>query len=140
MLRRRWPLSAREFGFSECRAAQLRGVPVRLLRVGFVGELGWEVHVPAHYGDALWRLLMQRGLQARISTLPVGIEAQRLLRLEKAHIIVGQDTDGLSYPQEVSLDWAVAMEKPFFVGQRALDARVQGRSHDAHAGAVSLHR
>ena len=115
-------LSVREFGFSECRAAQLRGVPVRLLRVGFVGELGWEVHVPAHYGDALWRLLMQRSLQARILTLPVGIEAQRLLRLEKAHIIVGQDTDGLSYPQEVGMDWAVAMEKPFFVGQRALDA------------------
>ena len=49
-----------------------------------------------------------------------GVEAQRLLRLEKGHIIIGQDTDGLTTPLEGALEWAVRMDKPFFVGQRSL--------------------
>ena len=113
-------LASDAFGFSECREAHLGDVPARLMRVGFVGELGWEVHVPAHHGDALWQLLMARG--AALGVTPVGIEAQRLLRLEKGHIIVSQDSDGLSYPEEVDMDWAVASDKPFFVGQRAIAA------------------
>ncbi|MCC6710010.1 MAG: (2Fe-2S)-binding protein [Gammaproteobacteria bacterium] len=113
-------LAAAAFGFSECREGHVGGLPARLMRVGFVGELGWEVHVPAHHGDALWRELMARG-QA-LGVAPVGIEAQRLLRLEKGHIIVSQDSDGLSYPEEVDMNWAVAAEKPFFVGQRAIEA------------------
>lgn len=113
-------LAAAAFGFSECREGHVGGLPARLMRVGFVGELGWEVHVPAHHGDALWRELMARG-QA-LGVAPVGIEAQRLLRLEKGHIIVSQDSDGLSDPGEVDMNWAVAAEKPFFVGQRAIEA------------------
>lgn len=113
-------LSAQAFAFSECREGHIGGVPARLMRVGFVGELGWEVHVPAHHGDALWRLLMARG--ESLGVTPVGIEAQRVLRLEKGHIIVSQDSDGLSYPEEVDMDWAVAADKPFFVGQRAIAA------------------
>jgi len=113
-------LAGAAFGFSECREGHVGGVPARLMRVGFVGELGWEVHVPAHHGDALWRLLMARG--AALGVAPVGIEGQRLLRLEKGHIIVSQDSDGLSYPQEVDMDWAVAGDKAFFVGQRAIEA------------------
>jgi sarcosine oxidase, subunit alpha len=57
---------------------------------------------------------------------PFGVEAQRLLRLEKGHIIIGQDTDGLSTPMESAMDWALKMDKPFFVGQRSLKI-VQGR-------------
>ena len=53
---------------------------------------------------------------------PFGVEAQRLLRLEKGHIIIGQDTDGLTTPLEVGMEWAVKMAKPFFIGQRSLAA------------------
>ena len=49
-----------------------------------------------------------------------GVEAQRVLRLEKGHLIVGQDTDGLTNPFEAQAAWAVKMQKPFFVGQRSL--------------------
>jgi sarcosine oxidase subunit alpha len=49
-----------------------------------------------------------------------GVEAQRILRLEKGHVIIGQDTDGLTHPFEVGMKWAVKMDKPFFVGQRSL--------------------
>ncbi len=44
-----------------------------------------------------------------------------MLRLEKGHIIVGQDTDGLTTPDEAALEWAVKMDKPFFVGKRSLE-------------------
>ena len=50
------------------------------------------------------------------------MEAQRLLRLEKGHLIVGQDTDGLTTPVEANLSWAVKFDKPFFIGQRSLQA------------------
>lgn len=57
---------------------------------------------------------------------PFGVEAQRLLRLEKGHIIIGQDTDGLSTPLDAALMWGVKMDKPFFIGQRSLKI-IQGR-------------
>jgi sarcosine oxidase subunit alpha len=88
------------------------------MRVGFVGELGYEIHVPANLGGALWDALMVAGKDEGIR--PFGVEAQRLLRLEKGHIIISQDTDGLTTPSEAGLDWAVKMDKPFFVGKRSL--------------------
>jgi sarcosine oxidase subunit alpha len=101
-----------------CRQGQLAGIPVRMLRVGFVGELGYEIHCPASYGAALWDMLAEAGGPSGIR--PFGVEAQRVLRLEKGHIIVGQDTDGLTFPQEAGMEWAIAGKKPFFVGQRAI--------------------
>jgi sarcosine oxidase subunit alpha len=93
-------------------------VPARLLRVGFVGELGYEIHVPAAQALSVWTTLMEAGAGHGIR--PFGIEAQRLLRLEKGHIILGQDTDALTNPFEVGLEWALGKNKPFFVGQRSL--------------------
>ncbi len=113
-------LAAISFAFQDCREGHILGQPAKLMRVGFVGELGWEVHVPAHVGSELWKRLIAAG--KTLGVCAVGIEAQRLLRLEKGHIIVSQDTDGLTYPQEADMQWAVAAEKPFFVGQRAIAA------------------
>ena len=56
---------------------------------------------------------------------PFGVEAQRVLRLEKLHIIPGHDTDALSNPFEADLGWAIKLEKPDFVGRAAL-ARMHG--------------
>jgi len=111
-------LGAQDFPYLGVRTGHVAGVPARLLRTGFVGELGYEIHAPAGYGFDLWRALMEAGESAGIR--PFGVEAQRLLRLEKGHIIVGQDTDGLTHPDEASMDWAVATRKPFFVGGRAI--------------------
>jgi sarcosine oxidase subunit alpha len=93
-------------------------VPARLMRVGFVGEWGYEIHIPAEYGAALWRTLLEAGHEHGIR--PFGVEAQRLLRLEKGHVIVSQDTDGLTTPRDAGMEWAVKMDKPFFVGKRSL--------------------
>ena len=106
------------FPFLGAREAEVAGVPARLLRVGFVGELGYEIHVPADRAAALWGALLSAGKQYGIR--PFGVEAQRLLRLEKGHLIIGQDTDGLTNPWQAGMAWAVKMDKPFFVGQRSL--------------------
>jgi sarcosine oxidase subunit alpha len=86
--------------------------------VGFVGELGYEIHVAAGDAAYLWRALCAAGRPRHLR--PFGVEAQRVLRLEKGHLIVGQDTDGLTDPFEANAAWAVAMQKPFFIGQRSL--------------------
>ena len=100
------------------RAGRVAGVPARLLRVGFVGELGYEIHVAAGDAVALWRALCAAALPRGCRCF--GVEAQRVLRLEKGHLIIGQDTDGLTDPFEASASWAVSMGKPYFVGQRSL--------------------
>jgi sarcosine oxidase subunit alpha len=56
--------------------------------------------------------------------IPFGVEAQRILRLEKGHIIVGQDTDGLTHPAEANMEWALGKKKPFYVGKRAVDMQM----------------
>lgn len=117
-------ISAEGFPYMGARHGSLAGLPARLLRVGFVGELGYEIHVPAGNGEALWDALMVAG--APDGLRPVGVEAQRVLRLEKGHVIVGQDTDGLSTPHEVAMGWAIARKKPFFVGKAAVEALAQG--------------
>ena len=111
-------LSAEAFTYLAVAEATVCRVPALVLRVGFVGELGFEVHVPAWHGEHVWRTLFEAG--ARWEVRPFGLEAQRLLRLEKGHLIVGHDTDALTHPSEVGLNWAIGKGKRFFVGQRSL--------------------
>ena len=121
-------LSNEAFPYLGYREGSIKGVPVRLLRVGFVGELGYEIHMPSLFGELLWDLLMEAGKEFDMK--PFGVETQRLLRLEKGHIIVSQDTDGMSHPGELSLGWAISRKKPFFIGNRSVDivmAREQTR-------------
>jgi sarcosine oxidase subunit alpha len=106
------------FPYLGVRSGRVAGVECRLLRVGFVGELGYEIHVAAGPAAYLWRTLWAAGSSRGLR--PFGVEAQRVLRLEKGHFIVGQDTDGLTDPFEANAAWAVQMQKPFFVGQRSL--------------------
>ena len=110
------------FPYMGVRTGTLAGIPVRVLRVGFVGELGYEIHAPSRFGEALWDALMEAG--APDGLLPFGVEAQRILRLEKGHIIVGQDTDGLTHPAEAGMEWALGKKKPFYVGQRAIALQI----------------
>ncbi|HXV24429.1 MAG TPA: 2Fe-2S iron-sulfur cluster-binding protein [Alphaproteobacteria bacterium] len=112
-------LSPTGFPYMGVREGHVGGIPARIMRVGFVGELGYEIHVPASQGEALWDALMEAGRPLGIR--PFGVEAQRQLRLEKGHIIVSQDTDGLTTPEEAGMEWAIAKAKPFFVGKRSIE-------------------
>jgi sarcosine oxidase subunit alpha len=101
-----------------CREAKVGGIPATLLRIGFVGETGWEIHCPAESAEELWQKLLDAGHEFGIR--PFGVEAQRLLRLEKRHIIVGVDTDALTNPYEAGMGWAVKLDKTDFVGKALL--------------------
>ena len=106
------------FPYLAVRSGNVAGVAARLLRVGFVGELGYEIHVASGPAPDVWRALVAAVLPRGIR--PFGVEAQRVLRLEKGHFIVGQDTDGLTDPHEANAMWVVALRKPFFIGRRGL--------------------
>jgi sarcosine oxidase subunit alpha len=111
-------LRDRDFPYMHTRSGTVAGVPCRLLRIGFTGELSYELHCPASYGHHLWEILLATG--EKFGIMPFGVEAQRVLRLEKGHLIIGQDTDALSNPIAAELGWAVKLEKDDFLGQRSL--------------------
>jgi sarcosine oxidase, subunit alpha len=111
-------LSPTAFPHMAIREGTICGVPTRLFRVSFTGELGFEINVPAAYGRALWERIITEG--ARYQITPYGTEAMHVLRAEKGFIIVGQDTDGTVTPYDAGLDWAVGKKKADFVGKRSL--------------------
>jgi sarcosine oxidase subunit alpha len=108
------------FPYLGARRGLVAGVPSTILRIGFVGELGFEVHFPADYGEYLWTLLLEAG--TRLGAKAFGVEAQRVLRLEKQHVIVAQDTDALTSPFGANLGALVKLDKPDFIGRDALAA------------------
>ena len=95
-------------------------VPTTFLRIGFVGEAGWELHFPSEYGEHVWDALMEAGEEFGIA--PFGVEAQRILRLEKGHVIVTQDTDAVTNPLDIGSGWAVKFDKEDFIGRGGLVA------------------
>jgi sarcosine oxidase subunit alpha len=94
------------------------GVRCRALRVGFVGELSFELHHPRSRGPELWGALMAAG--GDLGIRPHGLDALELLRLEKGHLYLLQDTLPDDHPWKLGLGWTVAMDKPAFVGKAAL--------------------
>ncbi len=111
-------LSNAAFPYMSVRQATIAGIPVLLLRIGFTGELSYEIHTPSGYGLHIWEALLKAGEEFGIT--PFGVEAQRILRLEKGHIIVSQDTDGLTNPFEAGMEWAVKLDKQDFTGKASL--------------------
>ncbi|EEF81183.1 FAD-dependent oxidoreductase [Methylophaga thiooxydans] len=97
---------------------QVAGIDARVMRVSFVSDLAFEIHVPYKAGMHVWQALMAAGKQVGIRAF--GTDAQRLLRLEMGHHLVSHDTDGLTNPFEAHSESLVAMDKDFFIGQRSL--------------------
>jgi sarcosine oxidase, subunit alpha len=100
------------------REGKICGVPTRLFRVSFTGELGFEINVPADYGQAVWEAVWAEG--QKHGMVAYGTETMHVLRAEKGFIIVGQETDGTVTPSDLGLDWAIGKAKPDFVGKRSL--------------------
>jgi sarcosine oxidase subunit alpha len=104
------------------------GIPARVFRISFSGEIAFEVNVPWGYGAALWEALWAAGQPYRITAY--GTESMHVLRAEKGYIIVGQDTDGTVIPFDLSMGWIVSKAKPDFLGKRGLQqagVRAPGR-------------
>lgn len=112
-------LSPEGFPYLHVRTGTVAGVADCLLwRIGFTGELSYELHVPSGYGRHVWERLVEAG--GDLGVQPFGVEAQRILRLEKGHLIVGQDTDGLTRADTVGLGGLLRLDKPEFVGRPVL--------------------
>jgi sarcosine oxidase subunit alpha len=108
-------VGADELPYLSARELAVAGVPCLALRIGFVGELGYELHCAAGAAEHLWDALVAQGAR------PFGLEAQRVLRLEKAHVIVGQDTDSESNLFSARMEWLLKLDKDDFVGRFAAE-------------------
>ncbi|WP_371573265.1 sarcosine oxidase subunit alpha family protein [Streptomyces sp. NBC_01314] len=110
-------LSAEAFPFMAFRETTLAsGIPARICRISFSGELAYEINVSAWYGLAVWEQVYAAGQPYGIT--PYGTETMHVLRAEKGYIIVGQDTDGTVTPQDAGMSWVVSKQKDF-IGKRS---------------------
>jgi sarcosine oxidase, subunit alpha len=111
-------VSRAAFPFMTWREGEIAGVPGRLARVSFSGELAFEVHVAGWHGRHVWEALLEAGQPFGIT--PYGTQAMDVLRAEKGFVIVGQDTDGTVTPDDLGMSWIVNLRKGDFVGRRSL--------------------
>ena len=110
-------LSSEAFPFMSVRHGTVAGVPARIFRISFAGELCFEVNVDANYGLQVWEAVMEAGEEFGIT--PFGTEAMHVLRAEKGYVIVGQDTDGSMTPVDIGVGAMVSRRKDF-LGKRSL--------------------
>lgn len=111
-------LAREAFPFMAIREGLVAGIPARVMRVSFTGELSFEVNVPARRALELWQALLAAGAAHDIQ--PLGSEANHVLRIEKGFISVGHEGDGVADPFDLGMKWIVAMAKSDFVGKRSL--------------------
>lgn len=124
------PLDVAAFPFMSLREGTVAGIPARVFRISFTGELSFEVNVPASYGHALWQALLAVGEKYQIT--PYGTETMHVLRAERGFIIVGQETDGTTTPQDLGMDWIVSKQKPDFFGKRSYSRIDTSRADRKH--------
>ncbi|MGH6954884.1 MAG: glycine cleavage T C-terminal barrel domain-containing protein, partial [Alphaproteobacteria bacterium] len=110
-------VSPNAFPHMSMREGRVAGVPARVFRVSYSGELSYEINVPAGYGMALWGACLTAG--AKYGITPIGTEALHVLRAEKGFIAVGQETDGTTAPDDLGMSWIVSKRKDF-IGKRSL--------------------
>jgi sarcosine oxidase subunit alpha len=106
------------FPFMTFREGTVHGIPARIFRISFTGELSYEINVGWHHGRALWDALMEAG--AELGVTPYGTETMHVLRAEKGFIIVGQETDGTVTADDLGMNWIVSKKKLDFIGKRSL--------------------
>jgi sarcosine oxidase subunit alpha len=121
------------FPYMQVRQGTVAGVAGCFMwRIGFTGELSYELHVPASYGLHVWEACLDAGADLGIG--PFGVEAQRIMRLEKGHFIVGQDTDGLTQAYAVGLGGLIKLQKQDFAGRPELVWQHERNNHQRLVG------
>ena len=104
--------------FMTMREMTVAGVPARVARAGYTGELSFEVNVPARHGVRVWESLAAAG--EAFGLTPVGSEASMVMRCEKGFVSAGFEGDGIVNPFDAGCGWAVDMDKGDFIGRRSL--------------------
>jgi sarcosine oxidase subunit alpha len=111
-------LSPANFPFMSMQSCHIGGLPARVFRISFTGELSYEINIAARHGLAVWTHLMKVGKAHGIT--PYGTETMHVLRAEKGFIIVGQETDGSVTPLDLGMQRIISKSKVDFIGKRAL--------------------
>ncbi len=112
-------LDPESFRYMQVRLGTVAGVADCIMwRIGFTGELSFELHVPAGHGLHVWEALLEAGADLGVGVF--GLEAQRIMRLEKGHLIVGQDTDGLTKAGAIGMGSLIKLDKDDFAGKPEL--------------------
>ena len=109
-------LSKEKFPFMHSREAMIDGIPVRIARISFSGEVAFEINVIWGHALHIWKRLWELGLTYNLTAY--GTETMHVLRAEKGYIIVGQDTDGTQTPYDLNMPWVVSKKKEF-IGKRS---------------------
>ena len=112
-------LSPEVFPFMGIRDGEFNGMPARIARVSFTGELSFEINVRPRDFEQLWGTLIQRGNELGIT--PIGSETNHVLRVEKGFISLGHEVDGKIDPIDLGLGWVIGKEKKDFIGKRAME-------------------
>ncbi|AXO63365.1 sarcosine oxidase subunit alpha [Pseudomonas sp. phDV1] len=108
------------FPFMSWKEGLVGGVPARVFRISFTGELSYEVNVQADYALGVWEQIIEAGKEFDLT--PYGTETMHVLRAEKGFIIVGQDTDASVTPDDLNMGWCVGRTKPFsWIGKRGMN-------------------
>jgi sarcosine oxidase subunit alpha len=115
-------VSAERLKFMDWAEGEIAGIPARVFRISFSGELSFEVAVPAGQGRAFWDACLAAG--GELGAMPYGTEALHIMRAEKGFIMIGDETDGTVIPQDLGLNWAISKKKDDYLGKRA-----QQRAH-----------
>ena len=111
-------LAPAAFPFMAMHEMTVGGIPARVARVGYTGELSFEINVPARHGVRLWESLAVAG--EPIGLTPIGSEASMVMRCEKGFVSAGFEGDGIVNPFDAGCGWAVDMDKGDFIGRRSL--------------------
>nr|WP_277602105.1 sarcosine oxidase subunit alpha family protein [Nocardioides sp. KC13] len=109
------------------------GIPARVCRISFSGELAFEVNVETWFGPQVWEEIHAAGQEWSIT--PYGTETMHVLRAEKGYPIVGQDTDGTVTPQDAGMEWIISKAKDF-VGKRSYSRADTSRTDRKHLVSV----
>jgi sarcosine oxidase subunit alpha len=109
-------LSKEAFPFMHSRMGTIDGIPVRIARISFSGELAFEINVAWSHARYIWERVWEQGRPYDLTAY--GTETMHVLRAEKGYIIVGQDTDGTQTPHDLNMSWIVSKKKEF-IGKRS---------------------
>ena len=109
------------FPFMSMRQGEVAGIPARVFRVSFTGELSFEINVWSRHALKLWEKIMQAGEEFNLT--PIGSEANHVLRVEKGFLSLGHEVDGTTDPYDLGMDWIMSSKKADYLGKRSIRIR-----------------
>ena len=109
------------FPFMAMREALVAGLPARICRVSFTGEVSFEINVWPRHAEAMWQRIMEIG--GPFGIVPVGSETSHVLRVEKGFLSLGHEVDATADPFDLGMGWIMSRTKAHTIGRRSVDIR-----------------